>query len=64
MWQNWKFILPVSYWMMLNTRLGSLNFGESVQKDFQKKWKAGSFSWGVSTVQLVQKLSTDTERGV
>lgn len=61
MWQNWKFILPVSYSVMLNTCLESLNFAKSIQKDFQKKWKAGSFSQGLSTVQVVFKVRTETE---
>lgn len=43
MWQNQKFILLVSYCVMLNTPLETLNFGKSVQTGFQKKWRAGAF---------------------
>jgi len=35
---------------MLNTHLESLNFGKSVQEDFEKKWRAGSFSLRVNVL--------------
>lgn len=34
MWQNRKFILHVSYCMMLNTHLEGWNFAKTVQEDF------------------------------
>lgn len=55
MWQNWKFILPVSYCMMLNTQLESLNFVRSVQRDFRRNGKLEAFPWELVLYSLFLK---------